>query len=263
MAEARALLAITGIAYRRNVPLHLLDEFGDVGKKPLFAHVPKVPYPQLASVDRVLEIAQPRFHGTPATVELGVGSDRNEGRIIAAVVARRRGIDAVFGNQLRRDGDVGRWEPQRVTAPGTKLHQSANLVTGAAQQPIRASEISISNEAANARARNVLALFTNAIDRNDPDAAPRQILAHEGGIAGAAVTEAERIADDYAANSKRSNQKLEKGSGRQRGDTLVKRHEKAFVKASAGEKAEPFLLRANHRGFGPGAQMCCRMICEG
>jgi len=63
-------------------------------------------------------------------------------------------------------------------------------------------------------ARNALAVFANPIDRNDPDAAPRSdILAHERGIAGAAVTEAERIAHDDAANSKRSNQEIEKAAG--------------------------------------------------
>src|ERR1700722_3631326 len=133
MATARTLSAIAGITYRRNVTLHLLDEFGDIGEKPLLAQVPEVPYPQLASVDRVRKIAQPRFYGAQATVELGIGSNRDEGRIIATVVSRRRGIDSILRNQLRRDADIGRWESQRVAASGTKLHGPADFITGAAQ----------------------------------------------------------------------------------------------------------------------------------
>ena len=121
----------------------------------------------------------------------------------------------------------------------TELHRTADFVTGAAQQPIRSSKISFSNEAANSRARNAFAVFANPIDRNDPDAAPRQILAHERGISGTPVTESERIADDDATNSKRSNQEIEKSGRRQRRDTLVERHGKAFLKAGAREKAEP------------------------
>jgi len=120
------------------------------GKRPLFAHVPKVPYPQLASVDRG---AKSRSHASTVRrlpFELGLVQSRR-GPHSRALRSVRRGIDSVLGNQLRRDADVGRRESQRVAASGTRTPPARGFRNRRPQQPIRASKISVSNEASNAR----------------------------------------------------------------------------------------------------------------
>src|SRR5215831_13961301 len=136
-ATARAAaLSIARIADRLQVALHLFDEFAHFGKKPLFAQVTEVAQGELPPVDRLLEIAQPSLDGPPAAAELRVASDRDESGVIASVVARRRRVHAVFGQQLLGHANVSGRKTERVTASCADLDRPAQLVAGAAEQAV-------------------------------------------------------------------------------------------------------------------------------
>ena len=76
----RVPLSIARIADRRRIAAASARRVRRLGKKPLLAHVTQVAQRELATVDRLLEIAQPCLDGARAAAELRIRSDRDQRR---------------------------------------------------------------------------------------------------------------------------------------------------------------------------------------
>src|SRR5580698_2051829 len=86
----RELSPIGGEADRLKVEPHLLDEFASLAEKPLFANVPQVAQRELAAVDCGLKIAQPGLDGALVSAKMRIVADRDQGCMVAAVIAGNR-----------------------------------------------------------------------------------------------------------------------------------------------------------------------------
>src|SRR5580700_695372 len=256
-------LSIARIADRPKVELHLLDEFAHFAKKPLFAQEAQLAQAQLASVDRLRKVAQPGLDRTFAAAELRIRTDRNECRIIAPVIPRDRGVDAVLREQLCRNAKICRGEAERVSTSRPDLHGAANLIADTPEQTVGLRELAALDERANPRARDPFAALGNRLDRNEPHAARGEHLTHEPHVAGSPVSESERRADDHPANAEPPDQYLEKCLGRERRDAVVELDKKALFKSRPGKELEALLRRAEQARLRSRPQVRCGMICKG
>ena len=222
--------------------------------------IAKLAQRELATVDRVLEVAQPRLDRPLRSAELRIGADRDQGRRSrvrrnARPPSRRRpSAGASAGRARWRSGSPARGRGRRRSRPA---RESRNPSRRAARRRAPARR---RDERPDARTRDALAAVAHGIDGDRPRTVPFQHGTHRVHVAGALVTEAKRRADHDRANAEASHENLENVLRRQRRDAIVELDEEALLEAGGREKVEPLCGRADQRRLGARPQMRRRMI---